>query len=82
MTPPAILTSNNSSRICSTPRSRQRIVSNLWAPGVDISVNALDIEVLCGATVSTRELSPGTPNQLTDDSIGDSGNLTLERTAD
>ena len=52
-------------------------VSNLWAPGVDISVNAFDIEVLSGATLSTRELSPGTPNQLTDDSIGDSGNLTL-----
>ena len=52
-------------------------IGNLWAPGVDLNISALDIEVVSNATVSTRELTPGSPDQLTDDSIGDSGNLTL-----
>ena len=53
-------------------------IGNIWAPGVDLTFNALHIDVLAGSTVSTRELAGTNPNQSSANSIGNSGDLTLK----
>ena len=52
-------------------------LGNIWAPGIDLSLTALAIDVDANSVVSTRELSGSDPNQMTAPSIGDSGKIQL-----
>ncbi len=52
-------------------------VGDFHAPGVDLSMDALRIEVESGATVSTRDLATSVTDHLNGASDGNSGDLSL-----
>ncbi|MCA9150920.1 MAG: hypothetical protein KDA92_16525, partial [Planctomycetales bacterium] len=52
-------------------------LKDISAPGVNLTFGAMDVEVMSGATISTRDLALGETDALAGASAGSSGNLAI-----
>ena len=52
-------------------------LKDIAAPGVSLTLGAMDIEVMSGSTISTRDLASGVSDPLSGASDGNSGDLTI-----